>query len=151
MGISCSAFSKNKQMWYDCTLVFRADSLPMDAFQDDMFTSVQSLGLEYGNYTVEVRLEGGSGKAKVDSPALLRVENGEAWATIVWSSSNYDYMKVEGEKYLSIAQEGNSTFEIPVIAFDFKVPVLADTTAMSTPHEIEYTLYFESATIQNAQ
>ncbi|MGN1026825.1 MAG: hypothetical protein ACI4P4_10520 [Faecousia sp.] len=151
MGISCSAFSKNKQMWYDRTLVFRADSLPMDAFQDDMFTSVQSLGLEDGNYTVEVQLEGGSGKAKVDSPALLRVENGEAWATIVWSSSNYDYMKVNGEKYLSLTEEGNSTFEIPVIAFDFKVPVLADTTAMSTPHEIEYTLYFDSATIQNAQ
>lgn len=151
MGISCSAFSKSKQMWYERTLVFRADSLPMDAFQDDMFTSVQSLGLEDGNYTVEVQLEGGSGKAKVDSPALLRVENGEAWATIVWSSSNYDYMKVNGEKYLSLAEEGNSTFEIPVIAFDFKVPVLADTTAMSTPHEIEYTLYFDSATIHNAQ
>ena len=151
MGISCTAFSKSKEMWYDRTLVFRADPLPMDAFREGAFASVQSLGLEDGNYTVEVQLEGGSGKAKVESPAALRVENGVAWATLIWSSSNYDYMKVNEEKYLPVNTEGNSTFEIPVAAFDFKLPVLADTTAMSTPHEIEYTLYFDSATIQEAQ
>ncbi|MGM9586536.1 MAG: hypothetical protein ACI3VA_03510, partial [Candidatus Limivicinus sp.] len=151
LGISCTAFSKSKEMWYDRTLVFRAYSLPMDAFREGAFASVQSLGLADGNYTVEVQLEGGSGKAKVESPAALRVENGEAWVTVVWGSSNYDYMKVGDEKYLPVNTEGNSTFEIPVAAFDFKLPVLADTTAMSTPHEIEYSLYFDSATIQEAQ
>lgn len=151
MGIPCAAFSKSKELWYDRTLVFRADSLPMEAFRDNVFASVESLGLEDGSYTVEVQLEGGSGKAKVESPAALRVENGEAWVTLIWGSSNYDYMKVDGEQFLPVNTEGNSTFEIPVTAFDFKVPVLADTTAMSTPHEIEYTLYFDSATIQNAQ
>lgn len=113
-----------------------------------MYATVDSLGLEDGSYTVEVRLEGGSGKASVESPAALQVENGAAWATVIWSSSNYDYVKVGGEQFLPLTLEGGSTFEIPVSAFDFKVPVLADTTAMSIPHEIEYTLYFDSATIQ---
>ena len=36
-------------------------------------------------------------------------------------------------------------FEIPVTAFDYKQKVIADTIAMSTPHEIEYTLIVESA------
>lgn len=111
----------------------------------------ESLSLADGSYTVSVQLEGGSGKASVASPAALRVENGVAYATIIWSSSNYDYMKVDGEKYDPLNAEGNATFEIPVSAFDWKMPVLADTTAMSTPHEIEYTLYFDSATIEKAQ
>lgn len=150
-GIPCAAFSKSKEMWYDRTLVFRADSLPMDAFQEGAYTKVESLSLADGSYTVSVQLEGGSGKASVASPAALRVENGVAYATIIWSSSNYDYMKVDGEKYDPLNAEGNATFEIPVSAFDWKMPVLADTTAMSTPHEIEYTLYFDSATIEKAQ
>lgn len=150
-GISCAAFSKKKEMWYDRTLVFRADSLPLDAFREGAFNTVESLNLADGNYTVAVQLEGGSGKTTVESPAALRVENGIAYATIIFSSSKYDYMKVNDEKYLPLNTEGNSTLEIPVAVFDTKMPVLADTTAMSTPHEIEYTLYFDSTTIQNAQ
>ena len=147
-GIDCAAFSKNKEMWYDRTLVFRADSLPMDAFADGMIATAESLGLEDGSYTVEVTLSGGSGRASVESPAQLTVENGAATAVIVWSSSNYDYMKVNGVQYDLINTEGNSAFVIPVLGFDFQMPVLADTTAMSTPHEVEYTLYFDSTTIQ---
>jgi hypothetical protein len=149
-GISCAAFSKNKELWYDRTLLFRADSLPLDAFADSTYTTVDSLGLADGDYTVAVQLEGGSGKASVASPAPLHVENGAATATVVWSSSNYDYMVVDGEKLLPTTLEGGSTFEIPVSAFDFKLSVSADTTAMSTPHEIEYTLYFDSASITPA-
>ena len=151
MGIACAAYSKNKELWYDRTLVFRADSLPRDAFASDVFVTAESLGLADGNYTVEVRLEGGSGKASVESPAKLRVEDGAAYATIVWSSSNYDYMRLDDEKYLPLNTEGNSVFEVPVIAFDSKVTYFADTTAMSTPHEIEYTLYFDAATIAEAE
>ena len=106
--------------------------------------------LKDGAYTVAVTLSGGSGKAKVQSPAALRVENGVAYATLIWSSSNYDYMKVDGEKYLPLSMEGGSVFEIPVAGFDCDLPVVADTIAMSTPHEIEYTLRFDSATIQSA-
>ena len=97
-----------------------------------------------GSYTCEVTLEGGSGRATVDSPADLTVADGKMTATIVWSSPNYDYMIVDGEKYLPTNTEGNSTFEIPVSALGTPLSVVADTVAMSTPHEIEYTLTFSA-------
>ena len=104
-----------------------------------------------GSYTCEVTLEGGSGRATVDSPAALTVADGKMTATIVWSSPNYDYMIVDGEKYLPTNTEGNSTFEIPVTALDTALAVTADTVAMSTPHEIDYTLTFDSATLTAAE
>lgn len=150
MGITCSAFSKKRESWYERTLVFRSSSLPQDAFADGAAVTAESLGLEDGLYTVEVSLGGGSGRASVESPALLKVENGKAIATIVWGSANYDYMKVNGEKLEALSMEEHSVFEIPVGAFDRSLPVIADTVAMSTPHEVEYTLYFDSSTIQKS-
>lgn len=147
-GIDCAAFSKKKEKWYDRVLLFRVDSLPTDALADGMVKTVQDLGIEDGTYTVDVTLAGGSGKASVESPAKLEVKDGIAYATIVFSSSHYDYMLVDDEKYLTVNTEGNSTFEIPVAGFDYKMPVVADTTAMSTPHEIEYTLSFDSASLK---
>lgn len=147
MGINCTAFSKNKEKWYDRIILFRADSLPVDAFNDDVFVSADTLGLEDGKYTAEVSLAGGSGRASVTSPADITVTDGKITAVIEWSSPNYDYMIVNDEKFLPINTEGNSVFEIPVEVFDFNIPVKADTTAMSEPHEIEYTLSFSSETL----
>ena len=101
-----------------------------------------------GSYTCEVTLEGGSGRATVESPAALTVADGKMTAAIVWSSPNYDYMIVDGEKYLPTNTEGNSTFEIPVSALDTALTVTADTVAMSTPHEIEYTLTFAADSLK---
>ena len=101
-----------------------------------------------GSYTCEVTLEGGSGRATVESPAALTVADGKMTATLVWSSPNYDYMIVDGEKYLPTNTEGNSTFEIPVAALDTALTVTADTVAMSTPHEIEYTLTFTADSLK---
>lgn len=92
--------------------------------------------LEDGEYSIQVDLEGGSGKASVSSPTLMLVKNGRMYAELQWSSSNYDYMIVDGEKYLPTNEEGmNSVFEIPVISMDEAMPVIADTTAMGAPHE----------------
>ena len=110
MGVNCAAYSKKKEMWYDRTLVFRADSLPQEAFREGAFATAETLGLADGSYTVSVALEGGSGKAKVDSPAALRVENGAAYVTVAWGSSSYDYMRIGQEKFLPLNTEGNSTF-----------------------------------------
>ena len=104
--------------------------------------------LEDGEYSIQVDLEGGSGKASVTSPTILTVEDGKAYAQIQWSSSNYDYMIVDGEKYLPTNEEGmNSVFEIPVLSMDEAMPVIADTTAMGAPHEIDYNLTFYSDSI----
>lgn len=97
-----------------------------------------------GTYQMEVELLGGSGRASVTSPAKVEIKDGKAVATLEWSSPNYDYMVVDGEKYLPVNTEGNSVFQIPVEAFDRDIAVIADTVAMSTPHEIEYTLNFHA-------
>lgn len=97
-----------------------------------------------GEYTAKATLSGGSGKATIDPKAKLSVKDGKIYATIVWSSKNYDYMLVDGEKYLNEAKEGdNSTFTIPVPEIGKEFDVIGDTVAMSKPHEVEYTLCFE--------
>lgn len=150
-GIACAAYSKRKEQWYDRTLLFRSDSLPVEALKNSSFTDPRDLDLKDGIYTAEVTLEGGSGKASVVSPAKITVRDGQVWAEIVWSSNNYDFMEIEGKRYDPVNSEGNSTFEIPVSGFDYKMPVSADTTAMSTPHLINYTLTFDSESISEAE
>ena len=104
--------------------------------------------LEDGEYSIQVDLEGGSGKASVSSPTLMLVKNGRMYAELQWSSSNYDYMIVDGEKFQNESEEGrNSVFTIPVTALDDKMEVIADTLAMVAPHEIDYTLTFYEASI----
>lgn len=105
--------------------------------------------MEDGEYAIAVELSGGSGKATVSSPAGLIVQDGLAYARIEWSSSHYDYMIVGGEKYLPVNEEGNSVFEIPILVFNEPMPVIADTTAMSTPHEVEYSLTFHADEIMS--
>jgi major membrane immunogen (membrane-anchored lipoprotein) len=106
------------------------------------------LGISDGEHTVEVTLDGGTGRASVNSPAQIRKEGDECIAVITWSSPHYDYMIVDGQRYEPVNTEGNSVFEIPVPYFDKAVKVIADTTAMSEPHEIEYTLTFDSSSIK---
>ena len=141
-----------KEKWYDHK-VSVTDPQPMepDGEETSSKESAADLELEDGSYEVEVSLEGGSGKATVESPAELEVQDGEAVARIIWSSPYYDYMVVDGEKYEPLNTEGNSVFEIPVTCFDAPMTVSADTIAMSTPHEIEYTLTFDSTTLQKAE
>ena len=97
-----------------------------------------------GSYTVEAVLQGGSGKASVQSPARLTVENGAMTATVIWSSKNYDRMIVNGQEYTPTYENGLSCFTIPVSALGAPLPVQAETTAMSQPHMIDYTLTFSN-------
>ena len=114
--------------------------------QAETVLTKEETGWEFqdGTYQMEVELLGGSGRASVTSPAKVEIKDGKAVATLEWSSPNYDYMVVDGEKYLPVNTEGNSVFRIPVEAFDRDITVIADTVAMSTPHEIEYTLNFHA-------
>lgn len=132
-----------KGTWYDHkVIVSNPEPLEEEAQTEQVFQP------EDGIYTIELTFEGGSGKAEVSSPAALTVTGGAATAEIQWNSPNYDYMIVDGEKYLPVSTEGNSVFEIPVRVFDEPIDVTGDTVAMSTPHEIAYTLNFHSDTMK---
>lgn len=111
----------------------------------DPYAQAVTTALDDGSYLVNVSLEGGTGRASVTSPTCVTVKDGKAVASIEWSSPHYDYMLVAGECYLPVNEEGNSVFEIPVLVFDESFTVVADTTAMSQPHEIEYQLTFDAA------
>ena len=131
--LECTGFSKRKEKWYDHQICFMTSSLPEGAVKDP---------IEDGEYSCDVTLTGGTGKASVESPAKLTVEDDLVFASIIWSSPNYDYMKVGGRQYLPVNESGNSEFSIPVNCFGEEMAVIADTTAMSEPHEIVYTLNF---------
>ncbi len=107
--------------------------------------------VEDGSYTIELTMEGGSGRASIQSPAQLAIADGAATAILEWSSPNYDYMLVNGEKYLPVNTEGNSVFEVPVEALDAPLTMIGYTVAMSTPHEVEYTVTFHSETLESAE
>ena len=111
------------------------------------FSGCSSKEITDGSYTIEVSLTGGSGRASVESPAKIVIENGEATATIVWSSPFYEYMLIGQTRYEPVQEEGNSTFEIPVV-FDEEMAVSASTIAMSEPHLVDYTLCFDSKTLK---
>lgn len=132
-SLECTGFSKRKEKWYDHQISFLSSSLPEGALKERIAD---------GTYTCPVTMTGGSGKASIESPALLTAEDGKVFARIVWSSPNYDYMKVAGRQYLPVNTSGNSEFLIPVTSFDGNMTVIADTTAMSKPHEIVYTFTF---------
>ena len=133
-----------KGKWYDHKVTV-SDPQPVS---DEQTQAGAADGLEDGSYTVELTFEGGSGKAQILSPATINVADGNVTATVQWSSENYDYMIVGGEKYLPLSTEGGSVFEIPVLAFDEPMDVIGDTVAMSKPHEIEYKITFLSDTIK---
>ena len=77
--------------------------------------------------------------------------DGKAEAEIEFSSPNYDYVRIGEETYFPVNDKGNSRFLLPVLFFDRELTIHADTTAMSKPHEIEYTVTFLSETIREAQ
>ena len=153
----------NKEIWYDHKVVVSSpveddeteateeaeETEAADDTETETAESEQLIngGRVTGTYTCEFDFEGGSGKAYIESPAILNVDEEQVTATITWSSENYDYMIVDGEKYLPENTEGNSVFTIPVTVFDQPITVIGDTVAMSQPYEIEYTITFHADSV----
>ena len=166
--IDCAAYSIRKEIWYDRQLTFKSDSVSSAEASSDEETSTEDASVGSSDEgekedensgksgksvdTIEVTLEGGSGKSTVQSPTSLQIKKGKMTAQIVWDSPNYDYMKVNDKKYMPVNNGDKvSIFEIPVKALDEKLDVIGDTVAMSKPHEVEYTLTFHSSTIKKAK
>lgn len=109
-----------------------------------------SVELEDGEYSIEVNMAGGSGRASISSPTWMTVKDGKAYARLLWSSANYDYMLIGDKRFDNETKDGgNSTFTIPIVMMDEAFPVIADTTAMGDPVEIRYEITFYSQTVGN--
>lgn len=168
-AIPCAFYSLAKGAWVDNQLLFDASALPGEALlielpdydlieraldsltgssagtEERVTAPVEAAAVDLadGEYAVSVDLVGGSGKASVVTPTVMTVRDGRAYATIEWSSANYDYMVVGTQTYYNTSPpEVNSVFEIPIGCWDEEMPVIGDTTAMGTPHEVGYTLTF---------
>ena len=99
-----------------------------------------STTLADGTYTPDsFSWSGGSGKVSI-SCNKVTVTNGQAYATIVFSSEYYGYVKANGNKYYGACGGGTSTFTIPV-ALNQNNTIIGMTTRMSQAHEITYTIY----------
>ena len=127
-----------KGVWYDHKVKASNPELKSEGTADDSDEI-----LVPGEYKATLTMTGGTGKAYIESPVEIVVENDSVTAVLIWSSKNYDYMLVDGKKYLNEANEGEpSVFTVPIVLNE-EMTVIGDTVAMSTPHEVEYTLLFE--------
>jgi len=82
---------------------------------------------------------GGSGRVELTC-GEVRISGGEAVAEITFSSPNYEYVRVTEDHISGVYTEDTSTFLVPV-KLDQDTEIIGCTSAMSTPHEITYTLH----------
>ena len=142
----CAALSDRKQAWYPRILIFRSDSLPLEAFKAENLVTAVTLGLKDGEYECEAVLEG-KGRTTVQSPVIITVEGGQCTARMVFSTIKIDYIIVNDEKYTPVSTEGGAAFEIPVAIFDQKIAVTVDSTAIKPATEVAYSITLFSGTL----
>ena len=100
---------------------------------------------------MDIGFEGGTGKAYIQSPVEVSCVDGDYSAVFVWSSENYDYMIVDGVRYDNENPGGPSTFTVSLENITDPLTVIGDTVAMSTPHEIEYTITWGETTVTSSE
>ncbi|MDD6881369.1 MAG: hypothetical protein PUE18_07335 [Firmicutes bacterium] len=115
------------------------NTLTQNQIKDKLQSVDSSSVVKDGTYTPSFGFEGGSGRATIACNKVV-VKNGKATATIVFSSPNFTWVKTGGKTYYNENKGGNSTFTIPV-TLNGKTAISAETTAMSQPHVVDYTLY----------
>lgn len=135
-----------KGVWYDHKVSI---SEPQEITDGDETADIsEARDDETEGKTIEVTLEGGTGKVSLVSPTEIRETQDGFLLTVKWTSKNYDYMIVDGVKYLPVEVNECSVFEIPVKGIDNPLEVIADTVAMSEPHEIEYKIIFDTTSLK---
>lgn len=137
-GLPCAAFSARKQAWYPRTLLFRADSLPPEAWR--ALQTPESLGLADGDYHSDVVLTGGG--LAVRSPAEIHVADGACTAALRFETRRVDYVIVNGGKYAPLSTEDGALFRIPVAAFGVGLNIVVDSTALTPAVEVPCTVTF---------
>ena len=105
-------------------------------------------GMKDGEYSIEVNLAGGGGRESIVSPTWLFIENGVMQARILWSSADFDRMKLGEKSFPNETLDGtNSSFTIPVTALDEPVEVMAETAILGKPQDVPFTLTFYGETV----
>jgi len=98
-------------------------------------------GLKDGVYTPDsFSWSGGTGKVNITC-SKVTVTGGQAYATITFSSPHYQYVKANGNVYYPSAKTGSSTSFVIPVELNKNNSVVGMTTAMSTAHEIKYTIF----------
>lgn len=101
-----------------------------------------------GVYTPDgFSFSGGTGKVTI-SCSKITVTNGQAYATIAFSSPYYGYVKANGNKYLANVSGGSSIFTIPV-ELNKNNTIIGMTTRMSVAHEVTYNIFISLAAAKN--
>lgn len=96
--------------------------------------------LKDGVYTPDrFTWSGGTGKVQITCNKVT-IQNGQAYATLVFSSDHYQYVKANGNKYYTTKGGGSATAVIPV-ALNQNNKIIGMTDKMSVAHEIEYTIF----------
>ena len=96
--------------------------------------------LKDGVYTPDrFTWSGGTGKVQITCNKVT-IKNGQAYATLVFSSDHYQYVKANGNKYYTTKGGGSATVVIPV-ALNQNNKIIGMTDKMSVAHEIEYTIF----------
>ena len=111
---------------------------------------ITELDLENGIYTIEVASEGGLIGTQAVSPQRMQIKDGTMTALVEWENEYYQYMVVDGVKYLPEKREGNSKFKIPVKRTDTDIPVTVCRNDLGVAAEAQCVLHYDSATIQKA-
>ena len=135
---------KNKlaKIFLTFVLCVAALSLPVCAYAE-----TEESGLKDGVYEMEITVEGISSNMSVKSPVGVTILNGKAKAVLEWDDKTYDYMIVDGKKYIMRQTIGDhSVFEIPVSAFDEPLTMIVNENGMSAPKEVEFTITFHTDT-----
>ena len=165
--IALASHSLKKDVWYDRTITIRSESLqkleggenpggdedgdndeapaePENKPVPDLSGSTSrvnsSTSLADGIYKPDkFSWSGGSGRVSI-SCKQVTVENGKAYATIVFSSPHYSYVKANGQKIYGSHSGGTSSFKVPV-ELNANNRILGMTTKMTANYEIAYTIY----------
>lgn len=168
-AIALAARSASKETWFDRSLLFDSRTLEKietseteteteseteteadtkadteSKYESDLSGGTSAVDsstpLKDGVYTPDkFSWSGGSGRTSI-SCNKITVTNGRAYATIVFSSSSYEYVKANGNKYFGTKGGGTTSFVIP-IQLNANNTIIGMTTAMSASHEITYSIY----------
>lgn len=103
-------------------------------------SETMSENISDGEYTPEkFTWSGGTGRVQISCDKVV-VKEGRAYATLIFSSDHYQYVKVDGDTYYTTKSDGQASVEIPVV-LNQNMKIVGMTDKMSSAHEIEYNIY----------